>query len=496
MIVTLASSKRTIALENPLIPPVWATRRWPPNSATIEQMLAIFRDLLLQWVPGEKYAYNNSGYFLLGVVIEKVAGRKYEQAHRRELFGDRSDAELCGRRVGHAPLHVRESDALGDERLPLAGPAHTIRAITGKRRSALRLDIWLWTPVMGRYYAPRVTHMNEYIEVEFRKPTGQRLRVKRQVTGGIEFDEPDPIERTVGFQLNGRSEVTRHRMRRIAQVKGWDLGQFKLRISVEDGNIVLRGVDADALPEGHYSLRVRVEEARCVQESTSADVEQDGHGVVTVEVQTDDRSVDVDLASCDPAIERVIDDSTIDGFPASTWLASPDWRATRKACLLNLLAALRVSPSKSDNLIDDVHQVFKVFNDRAYMKVDSAIKRRVEQLVKDPKKPFYAEGPPTAAIHRLLLDEIPADEKNGFTELLSFRGEGKPSLQMVIAVPPVGLPHTYAEFDLDLANPLQDVLGFIVHVGELLDGKPTNHLDLRKALAKGKAGDFLYYSVA
>ncbi len=47
---------------------------------TIEQMVAIFRDLPLEWVPGEKYAYNNSGYFLLGVVIEKASGRKYEQA--------------------------------------------------------------------------------------------------------------------------------------------------------------------------------------------------------------------------------------------------------------------------------------------------------------------------------------------------------------------------------------------------------------------------------
>ncbi len=47
---------------------------------TTEQMIAIFRDLPLEWVPGEKYAYNNSGYFLLGAVIEKVTGKKYEQA--------------------------------------------------------------------------------------------------------------------------------------------------------------------------------------------------------------------------------------------------------------------------------------------------------------------------------------------------------------------------------------------------------------------------------
>jgi hypothetical protein len=68
-------------------------------------------------------------------------------------------------------------------------------------------------------------------------------------------------------------------------------------------------------------------------------------------------------------------------------------------------------------------------------------------------------------------------------------------MQAVVAIPPPDLPHTYAEFDLDLGNPLQDVLGFFVHMGELLDGKPTNHLDMRKVLAKGKASDFLYYTV-
>ena len=47
---------------------------------TIEQMVGIFRDLPLQWTPGDKYAYNNSGYFLLGLVIEKASGKKYEQA--------------------------------------------------------------------------------------------------------------------------------------------------------------------------------------------------------------------------------------------------------------------------------------------------------------------------------------------------------------------------------------------------------------------------------
>jgi CubicO group peptidase (beta-lactamase class C family) len=47
---------------------------------TIDQMVALVRDLPLQWTPGERFAYNNSGYFLLGVVIETITGKKYEQA--------------------------------------------------------------------------------------------------------------------------------------------------------------------------------------------------------------------------------------------------------------------------------------------------------------------------------------------------------------------------------------------------------------------------------
>ena len=53
---------------------------------TIEQMVAVFRDLPLEFAPGEKFKYNNSGYFLLGVIIEKVAGKKYEDALRDEIF--------------------------------------------------------------------------------------------------------------------------------------------------------------------------------------------------------------------------------------------------------------------------------------------------------------------------------------------------------------------------------------------------------------------------
>lgn len=45
-----------------------------------------FADSTLQFQPGEKFRYNNSGYFLLGVIIEKITGKSYEEALQERIF--------------------------------------------------------------------------------------------------------------------------------------------------------------------------------------------------------------------------------------------------------------------------------------------------------------------------------------------------------------------------------------------------------------------------
>ena len=40
----------------------------------------------LEFEPGTKYAYNNSGYFLLGAIIERLTGKTYEQALKEMIF--------------------------------------------------------------------------------------------------------------------------------------------------------------------------------------------------------------------------------------------------------------------------------------------------------------------------------------------------------------------------------------------------------------------------
>jgi D-alanyl-D-alanine carboxypeptidase len=44
---------------------------------TPEQIIELTRDMPLEFEPGSKYAYNNTGYIILGYIIEKVSGEKY-----------------------------------------------------------------------------------------------------------------------------------------------------------------------------------------------------------------------------------------------------------------------------------------------------------------------------------------------------------------------------------------------------------------------------------
>lgn len=48
--------------------------------------LSRFRDRPLEFAPGEKFHYDNSGYFLLGVIIEQVSGLEYEDYLRKNIF--------------------------------------------------------------------------------------------------------------------------------------------------------------------------------------------------------------------------------------------------------------------------------------------------------------------------------------------------------------------------------------------------------------------------
>jgi CubicO group peptidase (beta-lactamase class C family) len=77
-----------------------------------EQVVAKFRDRPLEFEPGEKMAYSNSGYLLLGYLVEKVSGQGYAEFVQENIFtplgmkdsGYDSNSVIIPRRAsGYAP---------------------------------------------------------------------------------------------------------------------------------------------------------------------------------------------------------------------------------------------------------------------------------------------------------------------------------------------------------------------------------------------------------
>ncbi len=54
--------------------------------STRAELVDLFRDKPLEFTPGEKFDYSNSGYYLLGLIIEKSSGKPYAEFLRDNIF--------------------------------------------------------------------------------------------------------------------------------------------------------------------------------------------------------------------------------------------------------------------------------------------------------------------------------------------------------------------------------------------------------------------------
>jgi CubicO group peptidase (beta-lactamase class C family) len=62
---------------------------WLPlwrKDMTVKELVDLFKDKPMQFEPGASWAYNNSGYVLLGAIIEKVSGRTYADFVQERIF--------------------------------------------------------------------------------------------------------------------------------------------------------------------------------------------------------------------------------------------------------------------------------------------------------------------------------------------------------------------------------------------------------------------------
>lgn len=96
----------------------FATQKYLPK--TPEEMIARFASEPLEFEPGSKWAYSNSGYLLLTKVVEAASGEEYEAFLRSRILNplgmansgiDHSEAILPKRAAGYAPAKTGVANA-------------------------------------------------------------------------------------------------------------------------------------------------------------------------------------------------------------------------------------------------------------------------------------------------------------------------------------------------------------------------------------------------
>lgn len=67
----------------------------------VDEMIALFADAPLKFSPGSQFSYSNSGYTLLGAIVERVSGKSYADFMQSEIFEPlgMTDTQYGGRHV-------------------------------------------------------------------------------------------------------------------------------------------------------------------------------------------------------------------------------------------------------------------------------------------------------------------------------------------------------------------------------------------------------------
>ncbi len=112
-----------------------------PEDVTHADMIARFDTMPLSFDPGTQWHYNNSGYYLLGMIIEKLSGQTYSGYVEQNLFGPagmtQSDYET--------PQTVRaQGYRRNGEKLLIAGPLSMTQPFSAGALDCTAGDLVKW----------------------------------------------------------------------------------------------------------------------------------------------------------------------------------------------------------------------------------------------------------------------------------------------------------------------------------------------------------------
>ena len=295
---------------------------------------------------------------------------------------------------------------------------------------------------------------------------------------------------------------------RLAAVQarhGWNGNQFGFDARLSEGGIVLSGFEGDraGLPPGPYDITIEVESYAFRNAQPRIFIKEGAQTSVVLEVKPDTRRIELS-DNFDKHTAALVDASIVDGKSAMNWLAGtvrPAPRVQRRVCTLNILSRLAAPPMPkvAKGLTPQFTGIHFADVDRIYATADPTLNDLLKGFV--TADAWEGEGRPGHPIHkRLVADAIRrfpelSDKTERDFDLQSYRQGGRTALQIVVAIPQFEHPVVYADVDIDLGNPLWDLDGVLVHLGELLDGGPTDHFKVREKLGKTLSSDFIFFTV-
>jgi CubicO group peptidase (beta-lactamase class C family) len=132
-------------------------------STTPQKLVARFRDKPLDFQPGEKFSYSNSGYVLLGYLIEKISGRSYAKFVQENIF-DKLDMHDSGY-DSHAALikHRASGYKPGANGLENADYIDMTIPLSAGALYSTTEDLWRWEAGSAAFFGGKCSRPNPWL---------------------------------------------------------------------------------------------------------------------------------------------------------------------------------------------------------------------------------------------------------------------------------------------------------------------------------------------
>lgn len=121
----------------------------PVEDVTVDNIIKIMAQKPLKFIPGKKYSYSNTGYLILGRIIEIVSGQSYEQYLKGHIFRplgmDNTGAIFS---QGEQNYQTKAYSSMTAE--PIACDEHDLRgAFSAGGLYSTTGDLFLWAQALG-----------------------------------------------------------------------------------------------------------------------------------------------------------------------------------------------------------------------------------------------------------------------------------------------------------------------------------------------------------